>query len=447
MQRRLNESYDQLRQSLAQREQINSELQVMTADLDRKVRERTSELLDAKRIAEEASRAKSEFLANMSHEIRTPMNGIIGMTQLAMEAATKDEQQEYLSLVKSSGDALATLINDILDLSKIEAGRIDLESIAFAPQGVVKEAVKVLEWRAREKGLELRCEFASGLPEAVRGDPSRFRQVLLNLVGNAIKFTASGHVTVHVDADAGSDPSFVPLHVSVVDTGIGISEQQQAIIFEKFTQADGSTSRKYGGTGLGLAISTRLASLMGGRLWVESTPGGGSTFHFTARFETSDGAALSRSPEKHRPMAATHGRRALSVLLAEDNPVNQLLALRLLEKHGHTVTPAVNGLEALEILTRQTFDVVLMDVQMPEMGGFEATAAIREREAGTGRRQPIVAMTAHALQGDRERCLNGGFDGYIAKPISERELFAAIDRVLAGPAKAQGPRPKAQGQR
>ena len=381
------------------------------------------ELQAAKEVAEGASRSKSEFLANMSHEIRTPMNGILGMTQLAIEAVTREEQQEYLGLVKTSGEALLVLINDILDLSKIEAGRLELEEIPFGVRPLVESVVKSLEWRAAEKGLSLSAQVKEAVPAHVLGDPTRLRQVLVNLLGNAIKFTDEGGVTLHVDieAHAGDD---LALHFAVEDTGIGIPADQQRLIFEAFTQGDGSTSRKYGGSGLGLAICARVVEMMDGHIWVESTPGTGSTFHFTTVFSRAADtavASLMQLAPPGRPAA-----RPMKILLAEDNAVNRLLAVKLLERDGHQVTTAPDGRDALAKLEAERFDVVLMDVQMPEMNGFEATAAIREGERGTGRHQFIVAITAHALKGDRNRCLEAGMDSYVSKPVGRAELAAVL---------------------
>ncbi len=426
---RLNESYRQLREALSDRERLNGELEALLADLDLKVRDRTAELAEAKVRAEEASRAKSEFLANMSHEIRTPMNGVLGMMGLVLGTTElPEEQREYLNLAKTSADSLLTLLNDILDFSRIEAGRLELESIPFSLRACVSEAVTALDFMARQKGLAITTAIAPGVPDRWMGDPNRLRQVLLNLINNAVKFTPAGSVHVEARLEQRQAGEGV-LHFSVTDTGIGLSAAQQTLIFEPFRQADGSTSRKYGGTGLGLAICSSLVKMMGGAISVTSSPGEGSTFSFTIRSAECKPAAPDASGTARKASAPDETAK-FRILVAEDNPVNQLLVVRLLEARGHEVTVTGDGNAALKAIGEQSFDLVLMDVQMPGMDGLEATRVLREREKDGDRSTPVIAMTAHAMQGDRDKCLASGMQGYVTKPIRPEELFSVIDQVM-----------------
>ena len=534
----------------------------------RELKAAQQELALAKESAEKANRAKSLFLANMSHDIRTPMNGIIGMTDLCLETDLTGEQGEYLSMVKSSADSLLSLLNDILDFSKMEGDMLQLEMIDFNLTDNLENMVKNLAFLAHKKGIELAVRIAKETPVALKGDPGRLRQIVVNLAGNAIKFTDKGEVVVIVDVDSETENK-VCLHFQVKDTGIGIPEEQQGGIFGAFAQADETTTRKYGGTGLGLSISSKLVEMMDGKLWVESEPGKGSIFHFTAEFgmqknvfpkvrsgwedlekmrvlvvgdnatnlsileeilanwrmkptlvegrnvlEILDKAEKNNEPfklilldgdishsdgfqitsditnalkkpvpsiimlssvgvrgdaekcrelgisaylskpvrqsdlldtiltlfDKQLPEKGGNGlvtkhtlresRRSLHILLAEDNPVNQKLAMNLLKKRGYTVVAAWNGKEAVALFEKEKFNAVLMDVQMPEMDGFEATAAIREKEKTSGGHIPIIAMTAHAMAGDREKCLDAGMDGYVSKPIQVPKLIEAIENLM-----------------
>ena len=377
------------------------------------------------RESRQAERVKSEFVANMSHEVRTPLNGIMGLTDIVLNSGVTPEQSECLLMVKSSSDSLLSLINGVLDFSKLEAGKVQLDSAEFDLRSLIADTVKSLEGLARPKHLELRTRVDATVPAIIVGDPGRLRQVLVNLAGNAIKFTGTGFV--EVAAGLHQDPEARPLlHIRVRDTGIGIPPGQQSLIFEPFRQADGSTSRRYGGTGLGLSIAAQLVSLMGGKIWLESAPGSGSTFHFTVRFEQ-PGKGAPRAVASYQSEVEISGLR---ILLVEDNPINQKVALRILETSGNHVTCAGDGREALAACDTQTFDLILMDVQMPLMDGFEAAAELRKRETPLSRRTPILALTANAMKGDRERCLSAGMDGYVAKPFKKAELFEAISVVL-----------------
>jgi signal transduction histidine kinase/CheY-like chemotaxis protein len=374
------------------------------------------QLRTAKLAAERANAAKSEFLANMSHEIRTPMNGVIGMTDLALDNAQDPTQREYLRIAKSSAQSLLVILNDVLDFSKIEAGKLNIETVAFPVANTVEEALMALRERATQKGLSLECNLQPGLPLEVNGDPVRLRQILTNLCDNAIKFTSQGGVYVSVQSSQQDDGHV--LHFSVRDTGIGIAPDKQKSVFEAFTQADTSTTRHFGGTGLGLTICVRLVDLMGGALWLDSVAGMGSTFHFTLPAKTAKPPASQPCQSTRQASPAT---RTLQVLLVEDHPINQKLATTLLTKWGHHVRLAQNGREAVDMFATQPWDIVLMDMQMPVMGGLEATRLIRASEP-PGQHTPIVAMTANVMESDREATKLAGMDGHFAKPFTAASL-------------------------
>jgi signal transduction histidine kinase/ActR/RegA family two-component response regulator len=395
--------------------------------------------------AEAANQAKTLFLATMSHEIRTPLNGVLGFADLLAESSLAPEQREYLEVIRESGTTLLSLINDILDFSKIEADRLELENAPVQVREVVERSLTLVRPRAMAKNLQLRSVIHPAIPLHVKTDSTRLRQILLNLVGNAVKFTEEGEISVEVRAlelrvseEDTQNPraESMDLHFSVRDTGIGIPTDRMSRLFKPFSQVDSSTTRRYGGTGLGLAISKRLCELMGGGIHVESTPGFGSAVHFTIRVETLPASEVPQpAPRQATPMANTNEPQAgppipLRVLLVEDNRVNQLLAISLLKKHGCAPELAEHGKKALECLRKESFDLILMDVSMPEMDGLEATQRIRAGECGEGPREIlIVAMTANAADGDRERCLQAGMDDYLSKPIEQRDLASLLMRA------------------
>jgi PAS domain S-box-containing protein len=367
--------------------------------------------------------AKSEFLSNMTHEFRTPLNGITGMVELAILGDLQPEQREYLQLAKTSADALLGLVNDVLDYSRYEAGKLALNPSEFSLRSLLQHVLGPLAERAAAKHLPLEWAVAADAPDQLLGDSARLAQVIGNLTGNAIKFTSSGRVAVNVRATS-LHSSSVALHFTVSDTGVGIAREKQRMIFQPFAQADGSTTRKYGGAGLGLSIASVLVELMGGQIWLESQPGQGTTFHFTAVLDSLEpvSAPARQKTWKHRTR----------ILVAEDNIVNQRLATRLLEHEGYLVEVADNGRQALEMLDHSHFDVVLMDIQMPELDGLQATAQIRKKERGSLQRLPVVAITAQTSQADRQQCFEAGMDAYVTKPVRVPELMSTIESVVPG---------------
>jgi PAS domain S-box-containing protein len=432
-------------------------------DNAQELEQKNEELEKALTAAREATRMKSRFLANMSHEIRTPMNGVLGMTDFLLSSGLNAEQQEYAESIKRLADSLLALINDILDLSRVEAGKLRLASAEFSLESAIAETAAIFALQARAKRLEFVSAVGPGVPARAIGDSGRLRQVLTNLLGNAIKFTERGQVALKTEL-IGQTSEGVRLKFTVHDSGIGIPSGEQGRLFDAFTQVDESNTRKYGGTGLGLAISKQLVELLGGEIGLESEPGRGSKFWFTANFgksaraEAPAPASNSNRPQAEAPPAplplvtksqtgtaqqrveapAPSGKadagadKSMRILLAEDNEINQRITLRLLQKLGLAADAVVNGREAVEALEKRTYDLVLMDCQMPDMDGFEATAVIRSRESKGRRHQTICALTANAMDGDRERCLAAGMDDYISKPVGLEKLREALDRWIPG---------------
>ena len=379
--------------------------------------------------AEALARAKTEFLATMSHEIRTPLNAVIGLTSLLAETELSDEQREFVETMRVSGEALLTLVNDVLDYSKLEAGRVEIESVELDLHRLLRDSLSLVADNAREQGTELVTSLDPAVPQQVRGDPTRLRQVLLNLLGNAVKFTRNGRVELRADVAAARGDRF-ELRVEVRDNGVGVPDAARARMFAPFSQADSSTTRQFGGTGLGLAICKRITDSWGGRIDYESTPGKGSRFWFTVPLERCPPPAAAPAPAAAKTVEP--GTQRGRVLLAEDNPVNQMVASRMLQRLGYEVDIVDNGADALSSVQNAAYDVVLMDCQMPVMDGYDATREIRRAEAERGADPvPIVALTANAMQGDRSRCSDAGMDDFLSKPVRQEQLAATLERWTA----------------